>query len=311
MEKSFTTVTRLELSKRKFTKENHLLAELAAFSFSSGSIKLGRGALSLQLTSENEEIILRIASIIKRLYKNQPEIRAVEKNQPKKHTVFTIDIVPGSPEGQLLFEIGLLEGTDEDYSFGTINKKVFELDGCFESALRGAFLGCGVLCDPEKSYRLEFVLSHEEFSEFLFEKLIEMGIVAKNIQRRERNVIYIEQIEYVSDTLILMGATNAMMQIENISVNKAVKNKMNRSGNCIVANIDKAVTAAQKQIDDINVLLKANVKFSKSLKEACDLRLNNPEASLAELAQISGKTTKSALNKRFIKIRQMREEMEL
>ena len=309
MEKSFTIVTRLELAKRKFTKENHLLAELAAFSFSSGNIKLGRGSLILQLVSEKEDVILRIASIIKKLYKNQPEIRAIEKNQPKKHTVFIIEITPSSPEGQLLFEIGLLEGTCEDYSFGTINKKVFEPEGCFESALRGAFLGCGVLCDPEKSYRLEFVLSREEFSEFLFEKLVETGILAKNIQRRERNVIYIEQIEYVSDTLILMGATNVMMQIENISVNKAVKNKMNRTGNCIVANIDKAVTAAQRQIDDINVLLKANVKMSKSIREACDLRLNNPEASLSELAEISGNTTKSALNKRFIKIRQMREEI--
>ncbi len=309
MEKSFTTLTRYELAKRKFTKDTHLLAELAAFSFSSGNIKLGRGSLSLQLSSENEEVILRVASIIKKLYKNQPDIRAVEKNQPKKHTVYRMDIIPDSPEGQLLFEIGLLEGVCEDYSFGTLNKKVFEPEGCFEAALRGAFLGCGVLCDPEKSYRLEFVLSHEEFKEFLLSKLNDMGVQAKCIERKERNVIYIKQIEYVSDTLILMGATNTMMQLENISVHKALKNEMNRSNNCIVANMDKAVMAAQKQIDDINALLSANVKLSKSLKEACDLRLNNPEASLQELAEISGDTTKSALNKRFIKIREMRQNL--
>ncbi len=309
MEKSFTTLTRLELAKRKFTKDAHLLAELAAFSFSSGNIKLGRGKLSLQLSSENEEVILRIASIIKRLYKNLPEIRAVEKNQPKKHTVFRMDITPDSPEGQLLFEIGLLEGTPEEYSFGTINKSVFENEGCFESALRGAFLGCGVLCDPKKSYRLEFVLSHEEFNEFLYSQLLENGMQAKCIERRERSVIYIEQIEFVSDTLILMGATNMMMQLESISVNKAMKNQTNRTSNCIIANINKAVTAAQNQIDDINALLQANVKLSDPLKEACDLRLNNPEATLQELAEISGNTTKSALNKRFIKIRKMRENL--
>lgn len=309
MEKSFTTLTRLELAKRKFSKDTHLLAELAAFSFSSGNIKLGRGSLSLQLSSESEEVILRVASIIKRLYKTLPEIRAVEKNQPKKHTVFRMDILPKTPEGQLLFEIGLLDGTSDDYSFGTLNKKVFEPEGCFEAALRGAFLGCGVLCDPKKSYRLEFVLSHEEFKDFLYAQLLEKGMLAKCIERRERSVIYIEQIEYVSDTLILMGATNAMMELENVSVSKAMKNQMNRSSNCIIANIDKAVTAAQKQIDDINALLQANVKLSDSLKEACDLRLNNPEASLQELAEISGNTTKSALNKRFIKIRELRENL--
>ncbi len=308
MERSYTTITKDELCKLRFTKDHHLLAELSAFSFSSGNIKLGRGSLVLELSSENENVIVRMGSIIKRLYKNFPEIRAVEKNQPKKHTVYKMDITPNSPEGQMLFEIGLLEGVCEDYSFGQINKKVFEPEGCFEASLRGAFLGCGVLCDPEKSYRLEFVLSHDEFAQYLLNTLIEKGMNAKFTTRRERNVIYFKQIEYVADTLIMSGATNVMMQLESISVSKAMKNQINRTGNCIVANIQKTVNASQRQIDDINALLKAGVKLTKPLKEACDLRLNNPDTSLSDLSKISG-ISKSALNKRYIKIRKMREEI--
>ena len=108
----------------------------------------------------------------------------------------------------------------------------------------------------------------------------------------------------------MMGAASAMLQLETISVDKAMKNKTNRTNNCIIANIDRTVTAAQRQIEDINALYKANVKLSKTLKEACELRLNNPEASLLELAEISGDTTKSALNKRFIKIRELRENLQ-
>lgn len=309
MEKSYTAITKDELCKLRFTKDHHLLSELSAFSFSSGNIKLGRGNLILQLSSENENVIVRMGSIIKRLYKNFPEIRAVEKNQPKKHTVYMMDITPQSPEGQMLFEIGLLEGVCEDYSFGTINKKVFEPGGCFEASLRGAFLGCGVLCDPEKSYRLEFVLSHQEFADFLHQSLIERGMNAKLAQRKERNIVYFEQIEYVSDTLIMSGATNTMMQIESISVNKAMKNQINRTGNCIVANIQKTVDASQRQIEDINALYKAGVRLTKPLREACELRLNNPDVSLNGLSQISG-ISKSALNKRYIKIRKMREELD-
>lgn len=308
MEKSYTAITKEELCKLRFTKDYHLLAELSAFAFSSGNIKLGRGKLILQLSSENEAVIIRMGSIIKRLYKNFPEIRAVEKNQPKKHTVYMMDITPQSPEGQMLFEIGLLEGVCEDYSFGTINKKIFEPDGCFEASLRGAFLGCGVLCDPEKSYRLEFVLSHDEFAEYLYNSLLEKGMNAKLTNRKERNIIYFEQIEFVSDTLIMSGATNTMMQIEAICVNKAMKNQINRTGNCIVANIQKTVDASQRQIEDINALLNAGVKLTKPLKEACDLRLNNPDVSLSELSGLSG-ISKSALNKRYIKIRKMREEL--
>ncbi len=309
MEKSFTTITRLELAKVRFNKDFQLLAELAGFSFSSGNIKLGRGSLSLELFSENEEIILRIASMLKRLYSCFVQIRAVEKNQPKRHTVYLIEIAPETPEGQLLFEIGLLEGAAEEYSFGTINEKIFTFDGCFEAALRGAFLGCGVLCDPYKTYQLEFVLSHDEFAEYLHQSLIEHDIQAKLVKRNERNVIYIKQMESIADVLILTGAANTMLEFENVRVNKEVKNNLNRSGNCLVANIGKAADAAQKQIEDINVLLSAGVKLSNTMLETCELRLNHPEASLTELAQISGNTTKSALNKRFIKLRKMREEL--
>ena len=308
MERSYTAITKDELCKLRFGKDQHLLAELSAFSFSSGNIKLGRGSLVLELSSENENVIVRMGSIIKRLYKNFPEIRAVEKTQPKKHTVYKMDITPQSPEGQMLFEIGLLEGVCEDYSFGTINKKVFEPEGCFEASLRGAFLGCGVLCDPEKSYRLEFVLSHDEFAEYLLNTLLEKGMSANITTRRERNVIYFNQIEFVADTLIMSGATNAMMQLESISVNKAMKNQINRTGNCIIANIQKTVDASQRQIEDINTLINAGVKLTKPLKEACDLRLNNPDTSLSDLSKISG-ISKSALNKRYIKIRKLREEL--
>lgn len=308
MERSYTLIAKDELCKLRFTKDHHLLAELSAFSFSSGNIKLGRGSLVLELSSENENVIVRMGSIIKRLYKNFPEIRAVEKNQPKKHTVYKMDITPQSPEGQMLFEIGLLEGVCEDYSFGQINKKIFEPQGCFEASLRGAFLGCGVLCDPEKSYRLEFVLSHEEFADYLYNTLLEKGMNAKFTTRKERKIIYFKQIEYVADTLIMSGATNVMMQLESISVNKAMKNQINRTGNCIIANIQRTVDASQRQMEDINALIKAGVKLTKPLKEACDLRLNNPDTSLSDLAKISG-ISKSALNKRFIKIRKMREEL--
>ena len=309
MEKSFSTVTRLELAKVKFGKEQQLLAELAGFSFSSGNIKLGRGALSLELASENEEIIMRVAAMLKRLYSCFVEIKAVEKNQPKKHISYSIEIMPQNPEGKLLFEIGLLTGSADDYSFGELNKEIFSFEGCFEAMLRGAFLGCGVLCDPQKDYRMEFVLSHDEFAGVLLEKLVENNIQARIAKRKERNVIYINQMENISDVLIFTGAANAMLEFEEVRVQKDVKNNLNRSDNCFFANTGKAINAAQRQIEDINALFEAKVFLTPALKQACDLRLNNPDATLSQLAQISGSTTKSALNKRFIKIHQMSEEL--
>lgn len=309
MERSFSTLTRLELCQKKFTQKPHLIAELASFALSSGNIKLGRGKLSLQLSSENEEVILRISSIIAKLYGVRSEILAYEKTQPKKHTVYSIEVSPTDEAGKLLFDIGLLTGTSEDYSFSSVNKALFEPEGCFEAALRGAFLGCGVLCDPIKAYRLEFVFNEEEFAKLLQEKMLEAGIQAHMLERKERYVVYVKQIESISDVLILSGASGVMMQIESVRVEKDVINNLNRSGNCIVSNINKAVVASQKQIEDINKLMLNKVKLSSSLKEACELRINNPDLSLNELSGISG-ISKTALNKRFIKIRELAQELE-
>ncbi|MBP5661572.1 MAG: DNA-binding protein WhiA, partial [Clostridia bacterium] len=126
-------------------------------------------------------------------------------------------------------------------------------------------------------------------------------------RRQERHIVYLKKSENISDFLILTGAHAAMMELENIRVFKDVKNNLNRADNCLFGNMGKTVTAAQKQLDDIRALRSAGVHLSEPLEEACLLRMANPEASLEELARISGNTTKSALNKRFSKIRAMRE----
>ncbi len=306
MEKSYSTITRLELAKNKFGQNKQLLAELAGFAFAAGNIHIGRGKFLLELTSETEEVAVRIVTVLNRLYKSAPQIRVVEKSQPKKHVCFSIDVKPEQPEGQMLFDIGFLEGTRDDYSFSDINEDVFADEGCFEAALRGAFLGCGVLCDPQKSYRLDFVLSNEAFADFILNGLLERNIQAKKTSRNDRIVVYIKQIESISDVLIFIGASAVMMEIENVRVYKDVKNKLNRTGNCFVGNMGKTLDASQKQIEDIKFLYESKIKMSAALKEACELRLNNPEASLQELSEISGNISKSALNKRFIKIRELR-----
>lgn len=301
MTKSFSAKVKEELSRLKFTKNEQLLAEIGAFAFSCGNIRLTQKGVSLVCFCENEDVILRQIAIIKRLYSSFPQLVATEKVQPKKHISYSFEVHFSSDYGKLLFDIGLLAGNPNDYSFGQIDKEVYFSDDCFFASLRGAFLGCGVLTDPNKKYLLEFVLSNEQFAHLLLEKLNENGFFAKMNSRAERSVIYIKKIEHISDILISIGATNAMMDIESIRVFKDVKNTINREDNCMISNMSKTINASQRQIKEINALLNAKFKLAPSLIEACELRLANPDTSLSSLSQISG-ISKSALNKRFIKI---------
>lgn len=306
MEKSYSALTRKELVKVKPANRKQALAELAAIALSAGNIHFGKNRFLLEISSETEEVAVRTAFLIKMLYSAESEIRATEKTQPKKHTCFSLEISPSKKEGKLLFDMGLLSGTPEDYSFSEVKTEIF--DGCFEAVLRGTFLGCGVLCDPNKEYRLEFVMSNDFLAQTVFEGLEQANISAKLMVRNERNVVYIKRMENVSDVLILAGATGVMMEIENVRVYKEVKNSLNRTGNCFVGNMGKTLTAAQRQVEDINTLFSYKIPLSDALREAAELRLENPDASLKQLEEISG-ISKSALNKRYIKIRELREEI--
>ena len=306
---SYSQKTKNELVKLKFGSNEALKAELSAFMFCCGSLEISKGKTVLELVSECEDVIIRVSNMLKRLYSSAPPIIAIKKSQPKRHTSFSLSINILSPEGGLLFDSGLFCGTRDNFSFASLNTDVFFGETCFEACVRGAFLACGILCDPNKEYRMEFVISNADFADFLLDQLKENGINARSMQRNDRTVVYLKQIKAIGDILVLSGAARTMMEIENIFVTKDVKNNLNRSGNCIIGNLGKTVNAAQNQIKDIQLLYKNNVKLSPALREACELRMNNPESSLNELAQKS-EISKSALNKRYIKLRQMANELE-
>jgi len=83
---------------------------------------------------------------------------------------------------------------------------------------------------------------------------------------------------------------------------------VNRKVNCDTANVMKTVDAAAAQIEAIE-RLKATGEFealSEKLKQTAQLRLDNPELSIMELADISiPPVTKSCINHRLRKLAQM------
>ena len=92
-----------------------------------------------------------------------------------------------------------------------------------------------------------------------------------------------------------------MLELENIRIVKSIRNTVNRQVNWENANIDKTVRSAMAQIENIRVI-EACLGFDKlsaPLREAAELRLSNPEASLSELAALSRSTSRSGMNNRL------------
>ena len=116
----------------------------------------------------------------------------------------------------------------------------------------------------------------------------------------------------IVDLLNVMGAHLSLMTLENLRVEKEVRNSINRQVNCEAANITKTVNAASKQIEDIH-LLQNHYGLSNlpdSLREMAEIRLEHPESSLQELGgYLNPPVGKSGVNHRLRKLSELAEKL--
>ncbi len=176
---------------------------------------------------------------------------------------------------------------------------------CMRAYLRGAFLAAGSVSDPGKSYHFEVVCRDTVQADTLMEIMKHFDISARQVERKNRRVVYLKEGSSIVDILNVMEAHIALMEFENSRILKEMRNSLNRRVNCETANIDKTVTAAVKQAEDIRIVmgLPEYRKLPQGLRELAQLRLDNPDASLKELGEMCDPPLgKSGVNHRLRKI---------
>ena len=189
-----------------------------------------------------------------------------------------------------------------------INYAVLEEDHCRTAFPRGAFLAGGSVTDPAKRYHLELATSHLSVSRELHALLLEMGFSPKESRRKANAITYFKQSDAIEDFLTAMGAPLAAMELMNAKAEKDLRGSINRRVNCDAANLDKAVDAAQGQIEAIYKLEERGMleNLPDKLKEAVDLRMAHPELTLSQLAELCDPpVSKSAFNHRLRKLMEL------
>lgn len=274
-------------------------AELCAFTFTCGTLSINLAGRQIKYTTENMTVAKHIFDILKKTFDLETDI-VVSETQLKKKNLYTVV----ANDAQAVFDAigakaGMLPG-------GELQDGLLKKSCCKTAFLRGAFLGSGTVSDPQKNYHLEFVLNSAEVADVIIDLLRFFEIDAKKIARKHNYVVYLSEGDRIVSLLALIGAHASILNFENIRVLKELRNNVNRAVNCETANINKTVNAAITQLNNIKQIentigLKA---LSSSLREAAQLRLDNPEASLKELCEMCG-ITKSAMNHRFRKIAQI------
>ncbi len=210
-----------------------------------------------------------------------------------------------------------LEANDEDVICAELmadeSAKVLMPFACCKRAfLAGAFLGGGSVNDPKKSYHLEFDTKRKEYAEDVLFALEEEGINAKLTSRKGRYVVYVKDYESIAAVLGLIGAGYAALELYNISVEKEIRNDVNRRVNCDNANLNKQAQAASKQLHAIAKIEKkiGLGALSEVLREMAEIRRAYPEDSIKELGEkLNPPIGKSGVNHRLNRLIEIADEL--
>lgn len=310
---SFSSTIKDELTLLRLKDDRSRKVMLAALTHTAGSITLGRNGLGIEYVTENRNAGQLIAQLASKLYMVEASLSLREHERLKaKNTVVSLI---GNGCSAILQMSGCLPGDDaedEAFEMGKIPPQLISDPEDVQNFLRGAFLGSGSVSDPSKGYHLEIVCRHEAFALELCRLMEEMMLNAKTAKRKSAFLTYMKEGESISDFLTFIGATEGMLAFENARIMRNVANDLNRRSNFEDANMQKAAHAAAQQLLDIELLHKevGLANLPPKLREAAEVRVNNPEATLLELAEMLS-IGKSGMNHRLSKLSQMAEEIRL
>jgi WhiA C-terminal HTH domain/WhiA LAGLIDADG-like domain len=159
-------------------------------------------------------------------------------------------------------------------------------DHCRAAWLRGRFLAKGSLSLAGGRTHLEFVVDPSE-APVLAARLADVGLPASWRIRRGRGVVTWKSGGTVETFLRRIGAGGALLELEARQVSRALRGDLNRVLNAESANLQRAVSAAGRQLDAI-ATLDADGRLAvqpDAVRMVAAARLETPEATLAELAE--------------------------
>lgn len=298
---SFSTHVKNEILSCEITDECCLHA------FAYGMLLFSRAFsfFDVSLLTEQEAIAEKYEQILKSVCKVSPEVNKSDAGKIK------VEVVTAADREKVMDTFGY----DKNSKISRLNWSNFAGECCKQAFLKGAFLTCGTVNDPNKGYHLEFVVPYLNLSKDL--KLFitdydELDITPKSVVRNSNYVVYFKDSEAIEDLLTVMGAYNSSLELMGVKMYKDMRNNVNRKLNFENANLDKTIDASSRQINAIEHI-KNTVGLSYlsgDLEELARIRLENPDMSLRELGDaLTAPISRSGVNHRLKKICTIAEEI--
>lgn len=310
---SFTSRIKEELATNDYPSSDRLRALLAAYIRINGSLIFRGKNTYLSLTTENAKIGKFIYQTLNDIYDCHAHLSIHTKSNLSKSNVYTITVEEASE--------AIIDDLDISFLEGKISKNIVKNDDTISGYLAGAFLASGSVNSPETSnYHLEISSNSENYAKWLsklFGKYKNSNIEPKVASRRDRYIIYFKKSDQIANFLIMIGAVSGCLEFEDVRANRDFVNSANRLTNMDTANFKKTYETGLRQLEEIkhiNEKLGIDNISNPKQKLLCQLRLQNEQASLQELAELMSKElntpiTKSNVNHLFRAIHALYERM--
>ena len=310
---SFSGNVKEELSHHLGSARHCRIAETAAIISICGGVMIdSRGRYSLKIHTENLSVARKCFTLLTKTFNIRTDI-AIRTNRMKGSVSYYIVVKEHDAALRILQATKLINQYGEvEEELSVVRNIVIQETCCKRAFIRGAFLASGSMSDPEKSYHFEIVCATREKAEQIQKIMKYFELDGKIVLRKKSFVVYLKEGSQIADVLNVMEAHVALMEFENVRILKDMRNTVNRKVNCETANINKTVSAAVKQIDDIRYIqeTKGLDKLPEGLKDMALTRLTYPEASLKELGSLlTPPVGKSGVNHRLRKLSEMAEEL--
>lgn len=270
------------------------------------------GYITTRIITENAALARRIITDAVRMFDFHPNIAVEKRKKLKGHTVYISELKGTFATSVALGDMGFIRLDDSGKPEFSEIDQITGGDCCLKSYLRGAFLAAGSISAPDRGYHLEITAQNAGEIEHIQSAMENFGIKARVTDRKNHKVCYVKEAEGIADFLNLTGAHKALLDFENVRVLKDVRNNINRVVNFETANLNKTVNASLRQCEDIRLIEKTigTGGLSDDLRQMAEIRLENPEVSLAELGKMMNPPLgKSGVSHRLNKLHKMAESI--
>ncbi|MCC8137085.1 MAG: DNA-binding protein WhiA [Clostridiales bacterium] len=324
---SFSQEVRQELSAQIPAARHCRLAELAMMIRLAGEILPAGDGQVIKIRTENFLVARKCFTLLKKTFNISVDVSVhILRSEKKSDWIYTVLVRDPETAGHILRALKMaddaviLAGAKEEKPVRpssvrngpAVDPLLVQQPCCRRACIRGAFLCAGSISNPEKFYHFEIVCPTRSCAGQLQALIHSFGPDAKIVQRKSHYIVYIKEGAQIVDMLNIMEAHVSLMNLENIRIVREMRNSVNRKVNCEAANINKTVNASVRQAEEIRFLID-RIGFEQlpsNLAETARLRLDHPDASLAELGEmLTPPIGKSGVNHRLRKLGRLAEQV--